>query len=184
MKAASSAPASIQPRSTTSMPTAPRRRSATRSSSAPWSAFSAMPPARISMSSTKSCDRPSARRGRRGRGDLFGPGHPRPGRAADPQSRQSIRRDADRPRAAPGAQARNRRGAFEFVRIWRDQRFAGLPPRRRRVECRCAACSQAVQSFATILGFNSEGNEKRGWADFRKSAICDRRVSGAAPRTS
>ena len=45
-------------------------------------------------------DRPSARRGRRGRGDLLDPGDARQGRAADAQSRQSVGRDADRSRAA------------------------------------------------------------------------------------
>ena len=45
-------------------------------------------------------DRPSARRGRRGRGDLFDPRDARPDRAADPQSRQSVGRDRDRSRAA------------------------------------------------------------------------------------
>ena len=52
--------------------------------------------ATMSMSSTKSLDRPSARRGRRGRGDLLHPGDPRPDRAADAQSRQSRR---SRPRS-------------------------------------------------------------------------------------
>ena len=47
-------------------------------------------------------DRASARRGRRGRGDLLDPGDPRPGRAAHHQSRQSVGRDADRSRSAPG----------------------------------------------------------------------------------
>ena len=39
-------------------------------------------------------DRPSAGRRRRGRGDLLHPGDPRPGRAADAQSRQSVARAA------------------------------------------------------------------------------------------
>ncbi len=49
--------------------------------------------------------RPSARRRRRGRGDLLDPRHPRPHRAADDQSRQSVGRDADRSRAAQGARS-------------------------------------------------------------------------------
>ena len=76
-------------------------------------------------------DRPSAGRGRRGRGDLLDPGDARRGRAADAQSRQSVGRDADRPRAAPGQEARHRRGAVELVRLRRHQRVAGVPPRSR-----------------------------------------------------
>ena len=45
-------------------------------------------------------DRTSARRGRRGRGDLLDPGDAGRHGAADHQSRQSVRRDRDRPRAA------------------------------------------------------------------------------------
>jgi 3-oxoacyl-[acyl-carrier-protein] synthase II len=41
-------------------------------------------------------------------------------------------RDANRSRAACGAQARHRRGAVEFVRLWRHQCFADLPPRSMR----------------------------------------------------
>ena len=54
-------------------------------------------------------------------------GDPRPDRAADPQSRQSVGRDGDRSRAARGAQAPDRRGAVEFVRLRRHQRVAHLP---------------------------------------------------------
>ena len=72
--------------------------------------------------------RPSARRRRRGRGDLLDPGDPRPGRAADHQSRQSVGRNADRSGAAQGAQARDRHGAVEFVRLRRNQCLADLPP--------------------------------------------------------
>ena len=73
-------------------------------------------------------DRPSARRGRRGRGDLLDPGDARRRRAADAQSRQSVGRDADRSGAASGAQARHRRRAVEFVRLRRHQCLADLPP--------------------------------------------------------
>ena len=44
----------------------------------------------------KILDRPSARRGGRGRGDLLDPGHARSDRAADAQSRQSLGRNGDR----------------------------------------------------------------------------------------
>ena len=50
-------------------------------------------------------DRPSPRRGGRGRGDFLHSRDARPDRAADAQSRQSLGRDGDRPRAARGAQA-------------------------------------------------------------------------------
>ncbi len=83
---------------------------------------------RMSMSSTKSCDRPSARRGRRSRSDLFVAGDARRDRAADAQSRQSVGRDGDRPRAAQGAQARDQCGAVELVRLRRHQCVADLPP--------------------------------------------------------
>jgi 3-oxoacyl-(acyl-carrier-protein) synthase len=53
----------------------------------------------------------------------------RDGVALPTQSRQSVGRDANRSRAACGAQARHRRGAVEFVRLWRYQCFADLPPR-------------------------------------------------------
>ena len=78
-------------------------------------------------------DRPSARRGRRGRGDLLDPGDARQHRAADDQSRQSVGRDADRSGAAQGAQARDRRRAVEFVRLRRHQCVADLPPLRREL---------------------------------------------------
>ena len=45
-------------------------------------------------------DRPSARRGRRGRGDLLAARYARRRHSADAQPRQSLRRDGDRPRAA------------------------------------------------------------------------------------
>ena len=95
-----SAPGSRRATSTTSTRTAPRRRSATRSSSARWSGWSAMPPA------ASRCRRPS-----RAIGHLLGAAgaveaifsilairdqH----RAADAQSRQSVGRDADRSGAA------------------------------------------------------------------------------------
>ena len=57
--------------STTSTPTAPRRRSATRSSSAPSSGWSATRPAKLVDVVDQVGDRPPARRGRRGRGDLL-----------------------------------------------------------------------------------------------------------------
>ena len=97
-------------------------------------------------------DRPSARRGRRGRGDLLDPGDARQRRAADAQSRQSFGGDADRSRAASGAQARHRRRAVEFIRLWRHQRVADLPPRgmmavmRRRLRL----SDQAVPPFRHI----------------------------------
>ena len=56
-------------------------------------------------------DRPSARRGRRGRGDFLDSGDSRRDRAADAQSRQSHRRDRDRSRApwrASGARSISR----------------------------------------------------------------------------
>ena len=80
--------------------------------------------AKLAMSSTKSADRPPARRRRRGRGDLLGPRHPRPGGAADPQSRQSLRRDGHRPRAPRGEAAFHRGGPVQFLRLRRHQRLA------------------------------------------------------------
>jgi 3-oxoacyl-(acyl-carrier-protein) synthase len=76
----------------------------------------------------KILDRPSARRGRRGRGDLLRAGHARPGGAADHQSRQSFGRERHRSGGAPRPQAADRRGAVEFVRLWRHQRQPRLPP--------------------------------------------------------
>ena len=52
-------------------------------------------------------------------------GDPRPGRAADDQSRQPFRRDRSRPRAACRAQARGRHRPVEFLRIRRHERLAG-----------------------------------------------------------
>ena len=72
--------------------------------------------------------RPSARRRRRGGGDLLDPGDPRRHRAADHQSRQSVGRNADRSGAAQGAQARHRHRAVELVRLRRHQCLADLPP--------------------------------------------------------
>ena len=76
-------------------------------------------------------DRPPAGRRRGGRGDLLGARDSRPGCAADHQPRQSVGRHAARSRAAPGAQARHRGGAVEFVRLRRHQCVAGVPPRRK-----------------------------------------------------
>ena len=50
--------------------------------------------------------RPSARRGRRRRGDLLDSRHARRGRPADAQPRQPLRRNPDRPRAASRAKRR------------------------------------------------------------------------------
>ena len=75
--------ASSRPTSTTSTPTAPRRRSATRSSWARSSGCSARRPARSTMSLDQVGHRPPAGRGRRGRGGVHRPGDPRPDRAAD-----------------------------------------------------------------------------------------------------
>ena len=50
-------------------------------------------------------DRPSARRGGCGRGDLLDPGDPRRRRAADHQPRQSVGGNGDRPRAASREEA-------------------------------------------------------------------------------
>ncbi len=55
---------------------------------------------KLSMSSTKSAIGHLAGRGRRGRGDLFDQGHQSWRRAADPQSRQSVRRLRHRSGAA------------------------------------------------------------------------------------
>ena len=113
-----------RPTSTTSTRTAPRRRSATRSNSARSSGCSAMPPSKVSMSSTKSSI--GHLLGAAGaveaifrilaiRDNVAPPTH---------QSRQSVGRDGDRSRAAQGAQARDQRRAVEFVRFRRHQRFA------------------------------------------------------------
>ncbi len=56
-------------------------------------------------------DRPSPRRGGGGRGDLLHPRDPRPGRAADAQSRQPVGGDGDRSCAAQRAQAADSGGA-------------------------------------------------------------------------
>ena len=45
------------------------------------------------------------------------------------QSRQSVGRDADRPRAAQARKRDDRRRAVELLRLRRHQRLAGLPPR-------------------------------------------------------
>ena len=68
-------------------------------------------------------DRPSARRGRGGRGDFQHSGDSRQHRAADHQSRQSVGRDGDRPRPAKAAPARDQCGAVELVRFRRHQRL-------------------------------------------------------------
>ena len=85
-------------------------------------------------------DRPSARRGRRRRGDLLDPGHSRQHRARHHQSRQSGARDGDRPRAAYATPAPDRRRAVQLVRLRRHQRLADLPAlrwlrRRRAMPC-------------------------------------------------
>ena len=110
--------------STTSTRTAPRRRWATRSSSAPSSGCSAMPPASVSMSSTKSADRASARRRRRGRGDLLGARHPRQRRAADAQSRQPVGRDAR------STSCRTRRRSARSIWCSRTRSASAAPTRR------------------------------------------------------
>ncbi len=71
--------------------------------------------------------RTSARRGGRRRGDLLHSGDSRPDRAADPQSRQSVGRDRDRPRAARGPQASDSGRAVQFVRLRRHQRLDPVP---------------------------------------------------------
>ncbi len=76
-------------------------------------------------------DRPSARRGRRGRGDLLGACDPRQGRAADAQSRQSVGGDRHRPRAASGEAPHHRYRAVEFLRLWRHQCLADPSPLQR-----------------------------------------------------
>ena len=50
--------------------------------------------------------------------------HPRQHRAADPQPRQPVGRDGDRPRAAQGQEARDRHRAVQLVRLRRHQRLA------------------------------------------------------------
>ena len=72
-------------------------------------------------------DRPSPRGSGSGGGDLLHPRDPRPGRAANAQSRQPRGRDGDRPCAACGAQASDPRGAVELVWIRRHQRVARFP---------------------------------------------------------
>ena len=58
-------------------------------------------------------------------------GDSRQRRPADAQSRQSVRGDGDRSRAASGAAADHRYGAVELVRIWRHECLADLAPLRR-----------------------------------------------------
>ena len=69
--------------STTSTPMAPRRRSATRSSSRPSSGCVGNAAAELVDVLDQVVDRPSARRGRRGRGDLLDARDARQRRAAD-----------------------------------------------------------------------------------------------------
>ena len=95
---------------------------------------------KVSMSSTKSAIGHLLGRGRRGRGDLLGPGHPRQSGAADAQSRQSVGGNGDRPRAASGQAPDHRYGAVQFVRLRRHQRLADPSPLRR-----------LTPSFATSL---------------------------------
>ena len=68
--------------------------------------------------------RPPARRRRRSGSDLLGPRHSRPGGAADPQSRQSVRGDGHRPRSPRGEAAFHRGGPVQFLRLRRHQRLA------------------------------------------------------------
>ena len=83
--------------------------------------------AKTSMSSTKSSNRPSAWRRRRDRSHFFSAGDSRPDRPADAQSRPSVGRNGDRPRAASSPQAPDSRRVVQFLRVWGNQRVAGLP---------------------------------------------------------
>src|SRR5262245_9638913 len=71
-------------------------------------------------------DRAPLGRSRRGRGDLLAPGHARRGGPADHQSRQSVGRNAARPRPAPVEETRYRRGAVQFIRVRGHQRITGV----------------------------------------------------------
>ena len=79
---------------------------------------------RISMSSTKSCDRPSARRRRRGRGDLLDPGDARRRRAAD-ASISTIRRSRRR-----STWCRTRRASATSMSCCRIRSASAAPMRR------------------------------------------------------
>ncbi len=68
--------------------------------------------------------RPPARCCRCHRGDLLRARHPRRGGAADPQPRQPVGRDRDRPRAAQGTEAEGRHRPVELLRLRRHQRLA------------------------------------------------------------
>ena len=89
-------------------------------------------------------DRPSPRRGGRGRGDLLHPRHPRPDRAADAQSRQPLGGDRNRPCASCGAQAADSGGAVQFLRLRRHERLAGLPRAELTGPARAIGCFPAA----------------------------------------
>src|SRR6476619_2236662 len=79
-------------------------------------------------------DRPSARRCRRGRGDLLGAVDQRQPCAAHPQSRQSLGGDGHRPRAAQGSPADDRHRPVQLLRIRRHQCLADPATVRRLIE--------------------------------------------------
>ena len=121
---ASAVPAFRPMRSTTSMPTAPRRRSATRSSSRPSSVSSAMPPAVLR------CRRPNLRSGICSAPPARSKRFSACSRCATRWCRRRI--NLDNPSVATAIdlvphKARKRAGqyrAVEFIRIRRHQRFA------------------------------------------------------------
>ena len=87
---------------------------------------------KLAMSSTKSAVGHLLGAAGRGRSHLLDAGHPRQHRAADPQPRQPVGGDGNRPRAAHGEEARDQYGALQLLRLRWHQCLAHSAARRLR----------------------------------------------------